>query len=198
VPTIRLPNTPSQSIKKRLEPVVKAAFSRQEFHQCNMRDIAKKAGVGYGTIYKYYGSKEKILFTFVDEWLGELAGRIIDHLQGLEEIKEKLRKAFWVQLDYYERNPDLGRIILMTIPLTTWMADQTFVQKKMTDTFLEVFREGQGNDSLNPNVPASIMLDMMLAMVGRAFTMWIYRGQKQRLSGQANLLFNLIWKAIST
>jgi len=42
------------------------------------------------------------------------------------------------------------------------------------------------------------MLDMMLAMVSRAFTMWIYRGQKQSLSGQANLLFNLIWKAIST
>jgi len=129
-----LHQTPSQSIKKRLEPVVKAAFSRQDFHQCNMRDIAKKAGVGYGTIYKYYGSKEKFLFAFVDEWLGELVARIIDHLQGLEEIKEKLRKAFWVQLDYYERNPDLGRIILMTIPLTTWMADQTFVQKRMTDT----------------------------------------------------------------
>jgi hypothetical protein len=31
------------------------------------------------------------------------------------------------------------------------------------------------------------MLDIMLAMVGRAFTMWIYRGQKQSLTDQANL-----------
>jgi len=46
----------SLSIRKKLEPVVLEHFSRRDFHQASMRDIAKDAGVAYATIYKYYGS----------------------------------------------------------------------------------------------------------------------------------------------
>ena len=48
------------------------------------------------TIYKYYGSKEPLLFASLDAWLDKLAARMIDHLQGLSDYKEKLRKVFWV------------------------------------------------------------------------------------------------------
>ena len=46
-------------------------------------------------------------------------------------VLEKMRKVLWLQLDYYERNPGLARIIFMTLPMNTWMADETFKQKKM-------------------------------------------------------------------
>lgn len=57
---------PSPSIKKRLEETVLDVFSKGDFHQADMRTIARKAGVSFETIYKYYGSKEKLLFSFVE------------------------------------------------------------------------------------------------------------------------------------
>jgi len=104
------------AIKDRLEPVVLEVFSQGDFHQVNMREIAKKAGVGYATIYRHFKSKEQLLFWFVDLWLADLIERIIDHLQGLEEIREKIRKIVWLQLDFYNRNPQVGRIIMTTVP----------------------------------------------------------------------------------
>jgi hypothetical protein len=84
----------------------------------------------------------------------------------------------------------------MTVPMATWMADKTFVQRKMIDIFLNVLRQGQEEGILNPNVRAGVLLDFMYGLVQRSFYMWIYRGQKESLSGQANLLFDLIWRSI--
>lgn len=184
-------------IHGRLEIAVMEVFSNSAFHQANIREVAKLAGVSFTTIYKNYGSKEGLLFAFVDRWLGNMTDRIIDHLQGIKDLKEKLRKVFWVQLDYYEQNPGLGRILFMTVPMKTWMADESFAQRKMTDVFLEVLRQGQKEGILNPNVRAGELLDLMHGLVQRTFFMWVYRGQRESLSEQADVLFEMIWRAMS-
>ena len=92
-------------VRRRLEPAVLEVFSRSDFHKANIRDVAKRAGISFSTIYHHYGSKERLVFAFVDIWLGKLTERIIDHLQGIESLKETLRKVVWLQLDYYEKNP---------------------------------------------------------------------------------------------
>ena len=130
-------------VYQRLEQAVLDIFSHSDFHKANIRDVANRAGVSFSTIYKHYGSKERLVFAFVDVWLGKLTERIYDHLQGIEDLKEKMRKVLWLQLDYYERNPGLARIIFMTLPMETWMADETFKQKKMINLYLEVMRNGQ-------------------------------------------------------
>ncbi len=184
-------------VRARLEAAVLDIFSNADFHKANMRDVAKRAGISFSTIYSHFGSKERLLFAFVDVWMGKLTDRIIDHLQGIEDLKEKLRKVFWLQLDYYERNPGLGRIVFMTVPMKTWMADESFRQKKMIGLYLDVLRKGQADGVLNPNVRAGVLLDMMLGVVQRTFFMWISRGQREGLAAQSNVLFEMVWQAIA-
>ncbi len=185
-------------VHQRLEAAVMDIFSQSDFHKANIRDVAKKAGISFSTIYNHYGSKENLVFSFVDIWLGKLSERIVDHLQGIEDLKEKLRKVFWIQLDYYERHQALGRILFMTLPMKTWMADKTFLQVKMIDLFLEVLKNGQTEGALNTDVRAGVLLDFIMGLVQRSFTMWVSRGQKESLAAQANILFEMVWRAIST
>ena len=184
-------------VHKRLEQAVLDIFSHSDFHKANIRDVANLAGVSFSTIYKHYGSKERLVFAFVDVWLGKLTDRIYDHLQGIEDLKEKMRKVLWLQLDYYERNQGFAKIIFMTLPMNTWMNDETFKQKKMINMYLEVMKKGQKEGQLNPHVRAGILLDFMLGTVQRAFTMWVCRGRQGRLTDQATTLFEMIWRAIS-
>lgn len=184
-------------VQARLERAVLDIFSQSDFHKANIRDVAKRAGVSFSTIYKYYGSKERLVFAFVDVWLGDLTERIVDHLQGIEDLKEKMRKVLWLQLDYYERNPHLGRILFMTLPMATWMADKTFQQKKMINLYLDVLKKGQAQGVLNPKVRAGVLLDFMLGMIQRSFVMWTQRGCRESLAGQANVLFEMVWRGIT-
>ena len=184
-------------VHARLESAVLEIFSNSDFHKADIRSVAKRAGISFSTIYNHYGSKERLLFAFVDVWLGNLTDRIVDHLQGIEDLKEKMRKVLWLQLDYYERYPGLGRILFMTVPMKTWMADESFRQKKMINLYLDVLKEGQRSKVLNPNVRAGVLLDFMLGLVQRSFFMWVSRGQKESLAGQATILFDMVWRAIS-
>jgi hypothetical protein len=129
--------------------------------------------------------------------MGKLTDRIVDHLQGIEDLKEKLRKVFWLQLDYYERHTGLGRILFMTLPMKTWMADETFQQRKMIDLLVDVLREGQREGILNPHVRAGTLLDFIMGFVQRSFFMWILRGQKESLAEQANTLFEMVWRGMA-
>ena len=182
---------------RRLEEAVLEIFSNSDFHKASIRDVAEKAGVSFTTIYKHYGSKERLVFAFVDLWMGELTDRIVDHLQGIEDLKEKLRKVFWLQLDYYERHVGLGKIVYMTLPMNTWMSDETFSQKRMMGLMIDVLRQGQEEGVLNRDVRAGILLDFLMGVVQRSFFMWVLRGRKESLSGQANQMFEMIWRGMT-
>lgn len=187
----------SEDIHARLEKAVLEIFSQSDFHRASIRDIAAKAGVSFTTIYKHYGSKERLVFAFVDIWMGKLTDRIVDHLQGIENLKEKLRKVFWLQLDYYERHEGLGRIVFMTLPMKTWMADKTFDQPRMMSLMIDVLRQGQREGVLNPNVRAGTLLDFLMGFVQRSFFMWILRGKKGSLAEQANVMFEMVWQGMT-
>jgi AcrR family transcriptional regulator len=183
-------------VKLRLEKAVLEVFSHSDFHKASIRDVAEKAGVSFTTIYKHYGSKERLVFAFVDIWMSKLTDRIVDHLHGIEDLKEKLRKMFWLQLDYYERHEGLGRIVFMTLPMKTWMADENFRQRRMMVLLVSVLKEGQRQGVLNNEVRAGILLDFIMGFVQRSFFMWIQRGQKESLAENANALFEMVWQGM--
>lgn len=195
--TVTLLNELNPEIQQRLEKAVLEVFSSSDFHKASIRDIASRAGVSFTTIYKHFGSKERLVFAFVDIWMGKLTDRIVDHLQGIENLKEKLRKVFWLQLDYYERHQGLGKIVFMTLPMKTWMADETFNQRRMMDLLIGVLRQGQQEGVLNSEVRAGTLLDFLMGFVQRSFFMWILRGQKESLAEQANTMFEMVWRGMA-
>ncbi len=184
-------------VRERLEKAVMEIFSTADFHKASIRVIAEKAGVSFTTIYKHYGSKERLLFAFVNIWMSELTERIADHLNGIEDLKEKLRKVFWLHLDYYERNEKLGRILFMTLPMQTWMTDESFDQKKRVNLIIEVLKKGQQQGIINPSIRAGSLLDFMLGFIQRLFFMWIIRGKQESLVENAHNLFEMVWQGMA-
>jgi hypothetical protein len=40
------------------------------------------------------------------------------------------------------------------------------------------------------------LLDFLMGFVQRSFFMWILRGQNERLSAQANTMFEMVWRGM--
>ncbi len=183
-------------VKAKLEGAVKELFSEKDFHQVNMRCIAQRTGIGLNTIYLHYESKEKLLFSFIDEWIQNLDNKLLEHLQGLEDIKERVRKTIWVILDFYEKNPDIATIVMMTVPFKTWATDNTFKQKDLSVRVINLFREGQDKGVLNPDISPEIMFDVLYGIMHRAVYIWLYLNRKEQLTSNAGIYFYMIWRAI--
>jgi|TARA_B100002049_G_scaffold22209_1_gene14911 AcrR family transcriptional regulator len=204
----RYPRTTSERERtlSRLDPATRARieaaaldlFSEREFHRVKLINIAREARISLQTLYKYYGSKEAVLFASLDTWLGDLANRMIDHLQGIENFEDRLRKVFWVLLDYFERNPKVAQIILSSVYLSTWRDDETFRQPALMSVFLGVINDGRERGVLTSEVDEIEISDFIWGVSNRMVAMWLLRGRKKPLAEKAPAMFNMVWRAIAS
>ena len=185
------------STRARIETAVLDTFAGREFQKVSLIEIARSANVSLQTIYKYYGDKETLLFSSLDTWLTRLAKRMTDHLQGIEDYKERFRKVFWVALQFFEKNPDVALLIMSSVYLNTWRKYDTFRQPEFFNLFMQVIREGRGQGVLNDAVEDRYILDFVLGTCSRLITMWIIRGQQESLTADADQLFEMLWRAIA-
>jgi TetR/AcrR family transcriptional regulator, repressor of fatR-cypB operon len=182
----------------RIERAVLDVFSEREFHRVGLIEIARGANVSLQTIYKYYGSKEALLFSSLDAWLGKLAERMLDHLQGIEDYKERLRKVFWVFLDFTEKNPKIVQLMMSSVYINTWRKQGAqYDNPELFGTFIRVLGEGRAKGVLNDQVDEKVLLDYIMGVLFRLSQTWVQRGMKESLTRQANVLFEMLWRAIA-
>ncbi len=185
------------STRARIEQAVLYTFSGSEFHKVSLIEIARQANVSLQTIYKYYGNKENLLFSSLETWLSRLAKRMIDHLTGIEDFKEKFRKVFWLSLEFYEKNPEVAQLQMSSVYLNTWRKTDTFRQPELMNVFVQVINEGKAKGVLNDDLDEKIIIDFIIGTASRNITMWVIRGEDYSLTGIANTLFEMIWRGIA-
>lgn len=183
--------------RARIEQAVLDIFSEREFHRVGLIEIARGANVSLQTIYKYYGSKEALLFSSLDTWFSQLAVRMLDHLQGIENYKERLRKVFWVALDFIEKNPKIMQLMMSSVYINTWRKQGEYEYPELFGTFIKVLAEGRAKGVLNDAVDEKILLDYIFGILFRLGQSYVLRGSRESLTAQANALFEMLWRAIS-
>ena len=184
--------------RNRIEQAARELFAGREFHRVKLIDIARNARISLQTLYKYYGNKENVLFASLETWLATLAQRMLDHLQGIENYRDRLRKVFWVLLDYFERNPEVAQIILSSVYLNTWRDDDTFRQPELMSVFLDVIREGRAAGVLTTEVDEVEISDFIWGVANRNVAMWLMRGRRDSLADKSGALFDMLWRAIAS
>ena len=171
-------------IVARLGPVVLRTFSDEDFHRVDMRTIARDAGMSFATIYRHFHDKEALLFWFIAHWLRELYPKAVAALDTNESALVRLQDYLRVHLEFYERHPQVGRIIFMTVPLERWMRDDTYRASGPVQRLLRVIAEGQADGTLRNDVSSVLVFDAWSGIFNRAFLMWEYRGRSYSLTDQ--------------
>ena len=91
------------------------AFARKGYHSCRVGEIAEEAGVAYGLVYHYFGSKEEVLEEiFRDTWTQMLA-RIREVAGSGESAVEQVRRVTALLLRTWRRDPDLVRVLVREV-----------------------------------------------------------------------------------
>jgi AcrR family transcriptional regulator len=81
-----------------------AEFAHRDFHEVLMDDVAARAGVGKGTLYRYFPTKEVL---FVAAVLRELSESHTEHLSTLDEaapLRDVLERTVSRMVGYFHGN----------------------------------------------------------------------------------------------
>jgi AcrR family transcriptional regulator len=90
-------------------------FAERGFHHCRVSDVADEAGVAYGLVYHYFGSKEEILNqVFSERW--QLMLDAIAEIDRQEVgVRDKLYMVASFIIDSYRHEPDLMKVIIVEV-----------------------------------------------------------------------------------
>ncbi len=181
----------------RIEQAVLALFSQKDFHEVSLIDVARTAHVSLQTIYKYFGSKEVLVYAMLDVMLGRLAERMLDHLQGIDDARERLRKTLWVTVDYMDKHPAVILLLFTAVPVSRHNNIGIYESAELMGAFRGVLKDGQARGVLNNTVSSKVLLDVFMGILGRVILMHIVRGERRPLIEQFDEFFNIVWRAMS-
>jgi len=193
------PAHPKDMRKATLERVEKAVlelFTTRDFNNVALIEVARTANVSLQTIYKYFGSKEQLVAYVLDATLSRLAHRMIDHLEGIEDYRERLRKTLWVMLDYFDKHPKVILLLTVSIPASQYQDLPVYESPELMGAFLGMLKDGQQKGVFNNAVSSKMLLDVFMGVFGRVAQMHFLRKEQNRLIDQFDDLFAILWGAL--
>jgi TetR/AcrR family transcriptional regulator, fatty acid metabolism regulator protein len=151
-------------------------FARQGFHTCRVSDIADEAGVAYGLVYHYFGSKEEILNTlFLERW--EVMLEAIATIDRREQsAREKLEAvASWI-IDSYSRDPELMKVIIVEVTRAANSFGRTHLEtiSAAYDQIAAIVSRAQEEGSFKPDVSAQFAAMAFYGAIEQVLTGWIF------------------------
>lgn len=180
----------------KIEKAVRKLFAGFDANEVTMAQIAKTANVSLQTLYKYFGDKQTLFYTIMDRVLGRLAARMMDHLQGIDSVKERLRKTLWVCFDFVDTHPD-AVMVLSSVSLSRFRNIAIYENEELIGAFLNVLEDGQQRGVLDDTVPLYILFDVFMGFVSRLGLMHIMRQTQTPIIADFDALFAILWRAMA-
>jgi AcrR family transcriptional regulator len=151
-------------------------FARQGFHACRVSDIADEAGVAYGLVYHYFGSKDEVLDTlFLERWNVMLD--LIREVDGLAlPPREKLYAIASFIVDSYRHDPDLMKVIIVEVTRAANSFGQTHLNTigEAYASIAEIVTKAQADGTFRGDVSADFAAMAFYGVIEQVLTGWIF------------------------
>lgn len=148
---------PDEKKRQSIASVAAKLFASRPFHKVKLDDVAAAAGVGKGTLYIYFKSKEELYLWLIYDAFAKVVERLEVQLgPGELPADQALRRIIAELVKFAFDNPQLFELIRTAGPLTReerWEEKRTRLADLIEQTITRGAAEGVFNDP-NPRMTA--------------------------------------------
>lgn len=91
-------------------------FANEPYQAVTMDRVAEAANVAKGTLYLYFQSKEDLYLGILNDGLEAAARSYQSSIDSDADVRERLRRAIVVTIEFYEQRRDLLRLMITEEP----------------------------------------------------------------------------------
>ena len=157
--------------QEKLNRVLRAAselFAISEYHQVGMDAIARDAGVGKGTLYNLFESKDDLYFSIIRMRLEELLADLEDACDGRDQPIEYIR-SFLKHLCVFMSEHHFFYMIWKReergINGSDYHREITLLQRRVDNLILAVLRRGESNGALITGLDHRLLTRVFFGLV---------------------------------
>ena len=149
------------------------AFAKKGYHACRVSDIAEEAGVAYGLVYHYFGSKEAVLETvFRETWQA-----MLDAIQAVEALgepaPEQIRKVGAIVLRTWRNDPDLVRVLVREVTRSPQLQNEIDEIALAFATLERIIERGKSEGSFRADLDSRVAALMLYGALEEILTGWV-------------------------
>jgi TetR/AcrR family fatty acid metabolism transcriptional regulator len=152
--------------RERILEAAQSVFARKGYYLSKIEEIAELAGVGKGTVYEYFASKEELYKEMFKVILNRYTEYVMVEVTPEMTVKEWVRRLLEMHLRYMLENrqhmpTDFGDLGGMDTEILGWMYD---MRKKSVERLVPVFQKGIERGELkdiDPELGANLLIGMM-------------------------------------
>jgi AcrR family transcriptional regulator len=172
--TVRRPAPTTEKGADKRDAILQAAlelFVERGFHGTAVPEVAERAGVGAGTIYRYFASKEALVNELYQREKSTLSARVLREFPLAASAREQFG-ALWRRLATYAQEEPLGFAFLELHNHQSYLdADSKAIEERITQFGMEFIRQAQRRGDIRavePMLLVGIVLGAFIGLVRRS------------------------------
>ncbi len=171
----------------RRSDIFKAAehvFALKGYHKATIRDIAKEAQYGTGTVYLHFKNKDTLYFALLEEKLKCLLALIKEKVGQVKDAKKKLEIFIQESLVFFEKNQDFFQIFVSegseSYIETRFLKSSIGLQlQEYTESLL---KEAQGQGVVNSNFDPEQISNVLESILKTITLKWLQKKKRKEES----------------
>jgi TetR/AcrR family transcriptional regulator, fatty acid metabolism regulator protein len=148
-------------------------FARQGYEASRVGDIATEAGVAYGLVYHYFGSKDAVLEAVFREQWGRLLAAVALAEETGGEAPEQLALVVKIVLRTWRDDPNLVRLLVREITRSPHITDELDEISEAFRSLQRMIARGQAEGTFRADLDPQIAAWMLYGGLEEVLTGWV-------------------------
>jgi len=155
-------------------------FGRRPYEQVKIEEIAEQAGVGKGTIYEYFASKEELFATILEAGFQDYFQELSEAAAEPGPAAARLRAVFARHLAFISQHAAAARIIIGERPATRPELQEAMLGRYVTLSGLieTILREGVSGGEFRP-LDTTVAAQAIVGMFSALLVVVLFAGQSR-------------------
>ena len=176
--------------RQRIRAAVRELFSRHGYETATLRQIAKRAHVGLGTLFNYAQDKQDLVFLVFNEELAEVTTAALNAARTQRRLLDQLLALSRQHYNFFAKNPALSRILLKELTFYSegkQAAEFQRIRGRLLAGIEEVVRAAQREKQIRSEEDAPLIARHIFLVFAGALRWWIAGRRPDPAKGLADL-----------
>jgi AcrR family transcriptional regulator len=176
--------------RERIRAAASELFAKRGYGAATMRQIARRAHVGLGTLFNYAEDKRDLVFLIFNEELNATTDVALAAPRPRDSLPEQMIAVFRVHYRWLATQPALARILLQELTFySSGKQAATFhsIRQRLIDGIEELIERGQRESKLRSDVPAAVLARYIFFVYSASLRWWIAAAKPDPERGVAEL-----------
>jgi AcrR family transcriptional regulator len=176
--------------RERIRAAAAELFTRKGYAAATMRDIARLAHVGLGTLFNYAEDKRDLVFLIFNEELNAVTDVALAAPRAGQPLVDQLVAVFAVHYRWLAAKPALARILLQELTFySSGKQAATFhgIRKRLIDGLEQLVLDSQKRNRLRADEKAAVIARHIFFLYSASLRWWIAAPQPDPRKGLADL-----------